>query len=171
MTIYKWLTAHSLRVSELEWCLGARNCGRSDEGRKAQRLRDPEKKEYIVLRKICAQRDRCDEDQSGNNTRFPGFDVSTRSKPTRELLIRLRDSRVANSYPLPPFSSRPSTTVADMSQFPADLERKGSEKSSADIQITHGDGEHSGEHMHRALKGRQVSMIAIAGTIGTGLFL
>lgn len=28
-----------------------------------------------------------------------------------------------------------------------------------------------GAHMHRALKGRQVSMIAIAGTIGTGLFL
>ncbi|KAJ7165035.1 amino acid permease/ SLC12A domain-containing protein [Mycena filopes] len=34
--------------------------------------------------------------------------------------------------------------------------------------------EHGGEengHMHRSLKGRQVSMIAIAGTIGTGLFL
>lgn len=26
-------------------------------------------------------------------------------------------------------------------------------------------------HMHRALQGRHVSMIAIAGTIGTGLFL
>ncbi|KAJ7092972.1 amino acid permease/ SLC12A domain-containing protein [Mycena belliarum] len=29
----------------------------------------------------------------------------------------------------------------------------------------------SNGHMHRALKGRQVSMIAIAGTLGTGLFL
>jgi len=28
-----------------------------------------------------------------------------------------------------------------------------------------------GGHMHRKLKGRHVSMIAIAGTIGTGLFL
>jgi amino acid permease len=28
-----------------------------------------------------------------------------------------------------------------------------------------------GGHMHRTLKGRQISMIAIAGTLGTGLFL
>jgi len=34
--------------------------------------------------------------------------------------------------------------------------------------VVHGAG---GEHMHRSLKARQVSMIAIAGTIGTGLFL
>ncbi|KIY50211.1 hypothetical protein FISHEDRAFT_39899 [Fistulina hepatica ATCC 64428] len=33
------------------------------------------------------------------------------------------------------------------------------------------DGTTTDPHMHRALKGRQVSMIAIAGTIGTGLFL
>jgi hypothetical protein len=31
--------------------------------------------------------------------------------------------------------------------------------------VVHGAG---GEHMHRSLKARQVSMIAIAGTIGTG---
>lgn len=33
------------------------------------------------------------------------------------------------------------------------------------------DSDTTDPHMHRALKGRQVSMIAIAGTIGTGLFL
>ncbi|KAH8801297.1 amino acid permease/ SLC12A domain-containing protein [Flagelloscypha sp. PMI_526] len=33
------------------------------------------------------------------------------------------------------------------------------------------DGSTDDPHMHRALKGRHVSMIAIAGTIGTGLFL
>ncbi|KAJ7067402.1 amino acid permease/ SLC12A domain-containing protein [Mycena amicta] len=38
-----------------------------------------------------------------------------------------------------------------------------------DSDVVHG-GEDGG-HMHRSLKGRQVSMIAIAGTIGTGLFL
>jgi amino acid transporter len=36
--------------------------------------------------------------------------------------------------------------------------------------VVNADGTAPG-HMHRALKGRQVSMIAIAGTIGTGLFL
>jgi len=62
-----------------------------------------------------------------------------------------------------------------MSQYPADLERKGSEKSDHDqAHVTEGSiiGQGaSGEHMHRSLKGRQVSMIAIAGTLGTGLFL
>jgi amino acid permease len=45
-----------------------------------------------------------------------------------------------------------------------DIEKRSFEESSANQ-----DGD--GGHMHRALKGRQVSMIAIAGTIGTGLFL
>jgi len=40
---------------------------------------------------------------------------------------------------------------------------------SHDVRVV--DGSTSDPHMHRALKGRQVSMIAIAGTIGTGLFL
>ncbi|KAJ7574159.1 amino acid permease/ SLC12A domain-containing protein [Mycena floridula] len=54
------------------------------------------------------------------------------------------------------------------------------EKSSSNGSLKHADVEvavHSDEefsedpHMHRSLKGRHVSMIAIAGTIGTGLFL
>ncbi|KAF7329944.1 AA-permease domain-containing protein [Mycena kentingensis (nom. inval.)] len=50
-----------------------------------------------------------------------------------------------------------------------DIEKKAS--SSGDV-VTE-EVEHTGDggHMHRSLKGRQVSMIAIAGTIGTGLFL
>ncbi|KAF9029726.1 hypothetical protein BDZ89DRAFT_950315 [Hymenopellis radicata] len=52
---------------------------------------------------------------------------------------------------------------------------KGS-KSNLDVEVAvHDDrvvdGATEDPHMHRALKGRHVSMIAIAGTIGTGLFL
>ncbi|KAF7319448.1 AA-permease domain-containing protein [Mycena chlorophos] len=57
-----------------------------------------------------------------------------------------------------------------MSDFTDDIEKKAN--SSAEVvteEVIHGD-EDAG-HMHRSLKGRQVSMIAIAGTIGTGLFL
>jgi yeast amino acid transporter len=60
-----------------------------------------------------------------------------------------------------------------MSQLPVELEHKGSEKSlSADAKVHEGSVDHpvgDGAHMHRALKGRQVSMIAIAGTIGTSI--
>lgn len=81
--------------------------------------------------------------------------------------------------PRPPLSpittDRPPPSSPAMSQYPADLERKGSEKGSHDhAHVTEGSvigHGASGEHMHRSLKGRQVSMIAIAGTIGTGLFL
>ncbi|KIY66409.1 hypothetical protein CYLTODRAFT_423444 [Cylindrobasidium torrendii FP15055 ss-10] len=53
---------------------------------------------------------------------------------------------------------------------------KGSSKGDLDIEVTPHDervvdGETEDPHMHRALKGRHVSMIAIAGTLGTGLFL
>nr|GAT48772.1 predicted protein [Mycena chlorophos] len=51
-----------------------------------------------------------------------------------------------------------------------DIEKKASH--SGDIvteEAIHGDADAG--HMHRSLKGRQVSMIAIAGTLGTGLFL
>lgn len=44
------------------------------------------------------------------------------------------------------------------------------EKRSVDNHSVVHTGEENG-HMHRTLKGRQVSMIAIAGTLGTGLFL
>lgn len=54
-----------------------------------------------------------------------------------------------------------------------------SEKDSSQLDVEVGvahddrvaDGSTDDPHMHRALKGRHVSMIAIAGTIGTGLFL
>ncbi|KAJ6588544.1 amino acid permease/ SLC12A domain-containing protein [Mycena capillaripes] len=52
-----------------------------------------------------------------------------------------------------------------------DIEKKAT--NSGDVateDVLHGGAEDSG-HMHRSLKGRQISMIAIAGTIGTGLFL
>ncbi|KAJ7093935.1 amino acid permease/ SLC12A domain-containing protein [Mycena belliarum] len=54
-----------------------------------------------------------------------------------------------------------------------DIEKKASHNegsaasASADVVVHDADA----GHMHRSLKGRQVSMIAIAGTIGTGLFL
>ncbi|EIN12719.1 hypothetical protein PUNSTDRAFT_111114 [Punctularia strigosozonata HHB-11173 SS5] len=57
---------------------------------------------------------------------------------------------------------------------PADLERKGSEKSlSADAKVSESSVDNGAPaagngHMHRALKGRQISMIAIAGTLGAG---
>ncbi|KAF7292783.1 AA-permease domain-containing protein [Mycena indigotica] len=52
-----------------------------------------------------------------------------------------------------------------------DIEKKASHSNDHVVteDVVHG-GE-GGAHMHRSLKGRQVSMIAIAGTIGTGLFL
>jgi yeast amino acid transporter len=51
----------------------------------------------------------------------------------------------------------------DLSKSDEDLEGKG-------VRSLQSGNADSG-HMHRSLKGRQVSMIAIAGTIGTGLFL
>jgi len=53
-----------------------------------------------------------------------------------------------------------------------DLEKNSKAESPGDMQgdAGPGPGEDAG-HMHRSLKGRQVSMIAIAGTLGTGLFL
>jgi len=56
----------------------------------------------------------------------------------------------------------------------SDLEKKTSktEAGHGDISETNvADADTTDPHMHRALKGRHVSMIAIAGTIGTGLFL
>jgi amino acid transporter len=55
-----------------------------------------------------------------------------------------------------------------------DLEKKHSKLGEPGEEITENtvqDGSTTDPHMHRALKGRHVSMIAIAGTIGTGLFL
>ncbi|KAJ6460688.1 amino acid permease/ SLC12A domain-containing protein [Mycena vitilis] len=56
-----------------------------------------------------------------------------------------------------------STNEKAPSKFDEDLEGNG-------VRVLESEHAHSG-HMHRSLKGRQVSMIAIAGTIGTGLFL
>lgn len=65
---------------------------------------------------------------------------------------------------LPSFS--PSVPPSHRPQMATtDVEKRSFEETSVNNQ--QGDG----GHMHRALKGRQVSMIAIAGTIGTGLFL
>ncbi|KAF7292781.1 AA-permease domain-containing protein [Mycena indigotica] len=58
-----------------------------------------------------------------------------------------------------------------MSSSPVDIEKKASH--SGENIVTEEDVVPTGDggHMHRSLKGRQVSMIAIAGTLGTGLFL
>ncbi|CAK5263389.1 unnamed protein product [Mycena citricolor] len=50
-----------------------------------------------------------------------------------------------------------------------DIEKKANSSGDVTSQEVPHDGEAG--HMHRTLKGRQVSMIAIAGTLGTGLFL
>lgn len=55
-----------------------------------------------------------------------------------------------------------------------DLEKKTSKHEGGQGEISETtvvDGDTTDPHMHRSLKGRHVSMIAIAGTIGTGLFL
>ena len=55
-----------------------------------------------------------------------------------------------------------------------DLEKKASKHEGGQGEISEtvvADGDTTDPHMHRSLKGRHVSMIAIAGTIGTGLFL
>lgn len=55
------------------------------------------------------------------------------------------------------------------------VNEKSSEESRKDLEVgvdpTVVDASTTDPHMHRSLKGRHVSMIAIAGTIGTGLFL
>ncbi|KAJ7505782.1 amino acid permease/ SLC12A domain-containing protein [Mycena galericulata] len=56
-----------------------------------------------------------------------------------------------------------SANEKEPSKFDEDLEGNG-------VRVLASENAHSG-YMHRSLKGRQVSMIAIAGTIGTGLFL
>ncbi|KAJ7326284.1 amino acid permease/ SLC12A domain-containing protein [Mycena albidolilacea] len=56
-----------------------------------------------------------------------------------------------------------------MSSSDYDIEKKATNSGEiATEDVVH--GEDTG-HMHRSLKGRQISMIAIAGTLGTGLFL
>ncbi|KAF7356485.1 AA-permease domain-containing protein [Mycena venus] len=66
------------------------------------------------------------------------------------------------SSPVHLMSISNSPVEKSLSKSDEDLEGKGS--------VVHSGNADSG-HMHRSLKGRQVSMIAVAGTIGTGLFL
>ncbi|KAJ7757099.1 amino acid permease/ SLC12A domain-containing protein [Mycena metata] len=57
-----------------------------------------------------------------------------------------------------------------MSSSDYDIEKKATDSGEVATEDVFPHGADEG-HMHRSLKGRQVSMIAIAGTIGTGLFL